>query len=260
MKYLRSVFAAHPLGCVAALCLIPLTVCTCRAIEAWRSVGVTVQRTTADLPEAMLSVVLPALRIVDSRTSQIADTVTIMTVKTENDAAKALNRTLDTAQAGLQDTFSRADRALTALEGIQGSVQPILASVEASTGHMERILAQTEDVATKNLVCHGNGNCWPAGVTAALGGLKVTLGEAAQAARRIDGAVPEMLATVQKIGDNSDLATARTAEAQEQYRLILYNLQETTKPLPKWLRYPLGIAGLMMPIAVGAVGINGAIQ
>ena len=69
---------------------------------------------------------------------------------------------------------------------------------------------------------------------------KVTAGETAQAARRIDAALPEVIESGKRIAQNSDKTTEATAKAMN-------NVAELTKPLPRWLRIPIQLSPLAIP-------------
>lgn len=99
--------------------------------------------------------------------------------------------------------------------------------------------------------CKGNGNCWPAGITATLGGAKMAFGETAQAARRIDAFMPEALQIVKRIGDNSNNTAAASAR-------VMSNLAAATKPLPRWFRVTVGVGAAAAPMTAGAMGAAAA--
>ena len=85
-----------------------------------------------------------------------------------------------------------------------------------------------------------------------LAGWKVTGGEFAQMARRFDSALPEALATWQRIGNNSDQTTAATA-------VMMKNFALSTRPLPKWMRIGLAIAPPVAQTGAAAVAAGVAL-
>lgn len=88
--------------------------------------------------------------------------------------------------------------------------------------------------------CHGNGACWQAQFTAALGATRSAIGQVAHSA-------PRVAASVERSAVASERATAATAAAMS-------NIAEVTKPLPRYIRIPLQIMGptapLWLPFAV----------
>lgn len=69
----------------------------------------------------------------------------------------------------------------------------------------------------------------------------------AQAARRIDAAMPQFLTRIDRIAENSDRTTAASAG-------LFKNLETATKPLPRWMRIGLGVAPPLAQTAAAAVG------
>ena len=136
------------------------------------------------------------------------------------------------------DAVARADARLAevtgAVRGFRDDVRPVLAETQETLAQASGTVAVLRPQAL--------------GLIAAS---KVTAGETAQAMRRIDAALPSALATWQQIGGNSQKTTAATAKA-------MANLAEASRPLPKWLRYPLAITGAMAPTAAGALGAAAA--
>lgn len=82
--------------------------------------------------------------------------------------------------------------------------------------------------------CTGNGACWQAQATAALGATRATLGSIARSA-------PAIAASVERSAEASERATDATAKAMR-------NLEELSRPLPRWLRVPLQILGPTAPV------------
>lgn len=82
--------------------------------------------------------------------------------------------------------------------------------------------------------CNGNGACWQAQFTAALGATRSAIGQVAQSA-------PRVAASVERSAVASERATAATAAAMS-------NIAEVTKPLPRYIRIPLQIMGPTAPL------------
>lgn len=167
-----------------------------------------------------------------------------------------LRRTADRRLASIErNSSNRLDQAIQAGDRRIGGMEAQLARLVDEAMPTLRNVASTsaalDQVARENLYCRGNGNCWPAGVTAALGGAKVFLGEGAQAARRFDQALPRFLDTWDQVGQNSMKASDATAHTMQ-------NLDKATRPLPRWVRIPLGITGAIAPTASGAIAAAAA--
>ncbi|MEN6534271.1 MAG: hypothetical protein ABFD89_11455, partial [Bryobacteraceae bacterium] len=69
----------------------------------------------------------------------------------------------------------------------------------------------------------------------AIAAFKVTMGDVAQMSRTANRAFPQFTAGVNQVVANSDRTTAASAG-------LIRNLEQATKPLPKWLRIGLGVA------------------
>jgi hypothetical protein len=253
----------HPLITIACLCMLALTACVCVRLlrddpihqegEATRRfIG---QWLTDNLMPEVHAVAAAAAAMPDSAIMEIdhqADRLAIITdnrlASIQREASGKIDQALLLADARLGQAITSADQQIT---GMRGSLQPAFTDVAAIT-HRVRL------VADENLECRGNGNCWPVGITAALGGAKVALGETGQAMRRIDAAMPKFIETAKRIEENSDVATAKAAEASEETRKVMANLARATKPLPAIVRIPLGVAGAVAPVAAGAIGAAAA--
>jgi hypothetical protein len=84
--------------------------------------------------------------------------------------------------------------------------------------------------------CRGNGACWQAQATAALGGLRATLGESARTARTIREVSPQIAVSLQRSAD-------ATAKSTEQTSLLIADARTYFRPLPK----PLQSAKVQVP-------------
>lgn len=92
------------------------------------------------------------------------------------------------------------DKADTQLTAVNESARVLVDAAKPTLDNFARSSAVIDSTLQYNLNCKGNGACWPSGVTATLGGLKMTLGESAQAMRRFDASLPVFLAQVERIG------------------------------------------------------------
>lgn len=150
------------------------------------------------------------------------------------DVTQQLARTVDTANAQLTGTLGRVDAALAEVHQLRSDVGPILAHATNITAHA--------DEATTILFRR---DALPAQILGVLGATKVTMGETAQTMRDIQRAAPQMIGGVDRIVANSDRTSAASAK-------LMSNLAEASKPLPRWLRWPLAITGAVAP-SVGGV-------
>lgn len=103
----------------------------------------------------------------------------------------------------------------------------LLATYEAIPGTVGERLDPWTD-------CKGNGACWQAQTTATLGAARHTLGSIARSA-------PAIAHSVERSAEASERATNATAKAMR-------NLEELSRPLPRWLRVPLQILGPTAPV------------
>lgn len=129
--------------------------------------------------------------------------------RTLDTVPKTVDRRLASVQDDLNtqvsDAIARADYQLTSfntsVDSLVSGAKPILENTASLT-------EQVDNVARDNLTCKGNGNCWPAGVTAALGGLKVTLGESALTMRKFRKTEDDFLEIGKSIAANVDKTTS----------------------------------------------------
>ena len=164
------------------------------------------------------------------------------------------------------DSLARVDTALGTVDQMRADLQPVLTNTAALTGHVNSISAHVDDALPQFTDCAvldaggtpigGNPDCLFnrfQGMSKAFEKASVDVSGMTHDFR---GALPSMLLTSQKVGDNSDRATAKTVEAAEQSRRLLFNLAENTTPLPKWVRYPAQVIGLIGSAAVPVVTIE----
>ncbi len=76
-----------------------------------------------------------------------------------------------------------------------------------------------------------------------LAATKVTMGETAQAAKKIDAALPEFLEAAQKSADNSTKTTEATVKTMN-------NVERLTRPIPRYVSIPLSIGAKVSQIMV----------
>lgn len=150
-----------------------------------------------------------------------------------------LDRTRQMVDRRTGDALARVDTALGTVDALRADLQPTLANVKQITGHANEASAVLlrRDALPAQLL----------GLTAAA---KVTLGQTATTMRAIQQATPQMLATVQQVGDNVRATTEASTEASRNTAQVMANFARATKLLPTWARIGLAVAP---PIAqVGA--------
>lgn len=131
------------------------------------------------------------------------------------------------------------------LNQLQAGLKPTLTNVASITAHADEasaILFRRDALPAQTL-----------GLIAAT---KVTMGQTALTMRDIQNATPGFLTTLNKIGANSDAATVKTVAVAEESRRLMHNLAENTTPLPKWIRYPAQVIGLVGSAAVPVVTLE----
>lgn len=82
----------------------------------------------------------------------------------------------------------------------------------------------------------------------------------AHAMESVRDASPKIAASIVKIGQNSDEATRKAVEASEQTRRLMFNLAENTTPLPKYIRWPAQIVGIIGTATLPIVTIEQMIR
>ena len=227
------------LGALIRVCVVGVLVVL--GLGVWR-----VSEALCALPKAVLS------EVATTRTAALAEIATTRTqllsqvtglrgdlTAARKDLFAEVGAIREAADKRIGDTLTRVDTALATVDKLREDVQPTLANVRAITDHLNDSAAITPEL-TRNAL-------------GAVAAFKVTMGQGAKTALAIEAATPGILATVQKIGNNSDAATAKTVAAAEESRRLLYNLATNVTPLPKWLRYPLQVIGLVGSAAVPVV-------
>ncbi|MBN9658619.1 MAG: hypothetical protein J0H49_10610 [Acidobacteria bacterium] len=132
--------------------------------------------------------------------------------------AAAVNQ-LDQLQARVDGQLGQANESIAKVAGLRDDIQPVIHDVNTLAGPIGR-----------NTL----------GLIAAA---KVTAGETAKMSRQIQMATPELIASSKRIADNSDRTTASTAGAMR-------NVQEFTRPLPRWIRLPLQLVTPSVPLVL----------
>lgn len=145
---------------------------------------------------------------------------------------ESLERMLEYHALWLEDAalteISHTRRALLA------EVRPVLHGATSLLSTYEAIPATVGARLDPWTTCTGNGACWQAQATGALGAARATLGSIARSA-------PAIAASVERSAEASERATDATAKA-------MGNLEQLSRPLPRWLRIPLQILGPTAPI------------
>lgn len=132
---------------------------------------------------------------------------------------------------------ARADSQITELRGdIVRGTTPVLRSTVGLLDTYQAIPGEVRQDLRPWLDCRGNGSCWPAQITATIGATRATLGQVARSA-------PKVATSLERSAEASERATDATARA-------MGNVAELTRPMPRWVRYPLQILGPTSPIWV----------
>lgn len=190
-----------------------LTVAASSAAVAWRAME-TLRGATAALRAAE-----SAIRTHERVTAQMPDLARSISTSWSADARRAIGREGDLTRRSLAEAIEVADRRISSVQDdarrgvdavnasaaelakVRGDLKPVLDRAAALTERIDTAVAP-------HLDCRSNGNCWPAGVTASLGGFKMLMGEGAQAARRVDGALPRFISmSEQMVAQSRDVAS-----------------------------------------------------
>ena len=143
------------------------------------------------------------------------------------------------ADRRLGDTLARVDTALGTVDQFRTDLQPTIAnaeSISAQANEASAILFRRDALPAQIL-----------GLTAAA---KITLGQTATTMRSIQEATPQMLATVQQVGDNVKATTEASTEASRNTAQVMANFARATKPLPTWARIGLAVAPPIAQVGV----------
>jgi len=136
-----------------------------------------------------------------------------------------------TADRRIGDTLTRVDAALGTVDQLHVSLQPAIDNTVAIT-------ANARDASAVLF----RRDALPAQLLGLTGAAKVTLGQTATTMREIQRATPQMLSTVQDIGDNVRATTEASTEASRNTAQVMANFARATKPLPVWARIGLSVA------------------
>ena len=242
---LRQSFYNHPASWALGACLIPIAVCLCLMILDGRNLikaQFGVAQREAEKTRTALHVEMQGIRV--DAVKAITDTRKDLLVSVNKlvAAVPPIVSTLTETVGAYQDLAMHLADATDNLKSATDDIKPVLVSANKTVLDADKSITQMTPFAIGTL-----------------GGLKVAAGDLGTMGRDAQKAMPEILATVQRIGDNSERATAKSTEAMEQTRLVMANLAEETRPLPKWMRYTFGIAGVVAPSAAGAIGAAAAV-
>jgi hypothetical protein len=176
-------------------------------------------------------------------------------------------------KAVVEDALGKADAQVGEVVGIakqlQADLRPSLTSLNETTKNVASITWHVNDALPPFTDCYytdesgeivgGNESCVFNRFQGMTKAAEKTMQSVQLVARDVQKAVPAVLVTTQKIGDNSDLATQNAAAAAEETRRVMKNLADATQPLPKWLRYTFGVMGVVAPSVGGAVSTAAAV-
>jgi hypothetical protein len=157
------------------------------------------------------------------------------------------DRQLTGARSDLKQTVAESVKTVVApLEGLRSDLQPVLANAGTLTKTAADLTQQIDDQAPMFLDCEYNPDC----VFNRFQGTSKAIEKAAvstsSAMAEVNRDLPVTVAGLDKIVANSDRATDATAK-------LMGNMAESTKPLPKYVRVPLSILGLLAPSIAGAI-------
>lgn len=209
LHHLRTAAGAIALLAIAALCLPAFRILKAHAdqapVIAWNVRTATFNAATATwkAAEAATNVAKISGPMADEKTGVLAEVRATRqnAVDAINSASGIINSTLDFLDRRTVDTLGRVDGVIRLAANLESKIAPTLE-------HAGNIAAALDTAAQENIPCvdpitgKGRGACWPARITAIMGGASVFLGEGAQAARRIDAALPEYLELGQEIARN----------------------------------------------------------
>lgn len=212
-------FAATALLAVTCLC-VDLSEETHARTEMWRRLPTIVDLQLSETRAAAVLEIEGERKDLNAQLSGLR----VDTRRTSADLIGAMNRIADEADTRLASIEAET---LDRVDGVRGDLKPVLHNA-----------ASLENDAQASL-----DDLYP-DLKSAVESVDVAATSTAQATEVVRDATPKLVATVQRIGDNSDKTTALTAKTME-------HIEEDTRTLPKWLRTTIQIA----PAAVPAVGI-----
>jgi ABC-type transporter Mla subunit MlaD len=212
-------------------------------------------RAVLEVPQAILK---PVLKEVDVIAEKLDKRIESIQKDTKEEVGKLSAQTADVVGVVKQ---------------LQADLKPTIDNVNQSSKHLASVAGMVDDALPQFTQCYyvdevgdivgGNPDCLFnrfQGVTKAA---EKTMQDVQAMTGEIKKAVPPALHTVQRIGENSDKATLKTAEAMEQTRQLMFNLAQNTKPLPAWIRYPaafVGVAGAATAPWVSVAAATGAFR
>jgi len=194
-----------------------------------------------------------------------ADQVTAEAVQTRRDAMARLDQALTTisqAQADFDRQMTQTNETVASAQRDLGQLARQLGDAGVQIGQaasaidlsVQEVAKVRQDIAPAiaglNLLMQRN--ALPAELLGTLGAAKVTAGETAQTMRTVRDAMPQILMGVDKVVENSDHATAASAQAAEQTTNVMRNFAAASKPLPLPLRIFLQVAPPLAGFAAGA--------
>lgn len=213
---------------VIGLCAVALTICACDVLISIRQAVDAVPGQVAELQKA-------ALAEIDKQASGLRHNL--------DGQITAISSHLDSQLSGARQDFKDSVfLAVSPIQGIREDLAPTLAHVEAITGHVDQAASLSPELARNAL--------------GAVAAFKVTSGELTKTAIDFRRATPGILEMVSKVGANSDAATVEAIGTARESRRLVKNLADNTTPLPKWIRYPAQVIGLVGSAAVPVVTLE----
>lgn len=231
---------------VVAFCLVAVTIAVCGVLYAAKgaieAIPVEVRQARWDLDRQLSEFRAQALAEAGAQLSAITGTLDNQLTQTR----LQLDTQITGTRADLREVVAASVQAvIEPLDGLRADLKPTLGNLQGITEHANEatsILFRRDALPAQLL-----------GVTAAA---KITLGQTALTMRTFQEAAPGFVGLANKIGSNSDAATAEAIGTAKESRRFLHNLADNVTPLPKWIRYPAQVVGLIGGAAVPVVTLQ----
>lgn len=220
------------------LSLLAVAACACALLLSIRATVVSLPRQVDGYARAILAETHGTRTDTVAALKTITDKADSRLASIQADARRTIAATADRA---LTIADSRLKDTTATVAGIRADLRPVLADADETLQQASSTIAVIRPQAL--------------GLIAAA---KVTAGQTAQAARRIDGAMPEFIVTWNQIGQNVKRTTDASAKASEETAATMANFRKATTPMPRWFRLTFGVAAQVAPIGAAAVGAAAA--
>lgn len=190
--------------CALIAVLIAVGVCAVRLIR-------TLEQVTAATPIIIASEVAQTRQCVDQRMASIQASAVSEIRATRAAAIAEIAATRADITSRLASVEHRTDmhlfRITAAMDMHMATANGSLAHMAASVDPAAALVSDVHESIRPHLQCRGNGACWPAQVTAAIGAGRQTLGETSRTMRAVREAAPKVTANVQQTTANVERIT-----------------------------------------------------